>query len=75
MTAKYKKYTAILREDYASGSHHYTLVNIKRFKVFPNETMVESLDRNEIKYSTVFIFKGWPKLEDEVTIKNIETEV
>lgn len=58
-----KKYTAIYTDHFMCGSHHSTLVNMKRVELKKNETLTKAMIREGIDESTVFLFEGWPELE------------
>ncbi len=60
-----QQYTAIYVESWMSGSHQHSLTKIKRIEVKEGETVVEVLEREQIKDTTVYLFVGWPKLQGE----------
>lgn len=60
-----EKFTVIYTDSWMSGSHMQTIVQIKRIQCEKSESVVDALKRLDLYDQTVYLFEGWPKLQEE----------
>ncbi len=60
-----QQYTAIYTRRFQIGSHHNTIVNMRRIERRDEETVLAMLKREDIEDDAVFLFLGHPPLQGE----------
>lgn len=60
------KFTAIYNDVWESGIGEFSAARMKRIEQKEGETVRDTLAREEVSDSILFLFHGWPSLQGEI---------